>query len=435
MPGLLDASAVAKLLASMTGGANLPQQENNPTYGPMNGAMPAPQGGLLQPTPDFNPNARQTSPMDDPTHEHRKGVKGGILHAVGADRVAPELANLLTEDQQKRVQPGLLSSVANFALRGRTPAQVQMERAATMLGLQDKKKARDLTARQERQWEQVQGVATNIADPQARLEYVARMASALGLPQGEETATAADRMRPPQMQARANAKMTVLGDDGNYYAIQQDAMGNEVPNSRVRVPKPTSGITYKEGVGPDGKPVIYALPAEESGDTKGPVKPRETGVEVPVPNKDDPQTIKVINTERGLAYDDAERSILELRGDDGKIKDPPGNFDRFATRTEWLNWAATRDGQAYMNNVRKLIRSWVVLVEGKRMSDADARVNELQRSFSVGDKSLVVEGKKQTLESMAESIKKIGRPGADGAVPAKGKTITVNGKTFVIPEN
>lgn len=409
---LLDQSAVAKMLASMSGGQNMPQSSS--TFGPMQGAMPAPPPpqGMLQPTPPFNPNAgRSTSPGDDATHEHRKGLLGGVKHLLGADRISPELGGLLTPDQQQRVKPSLARTLVGYALEQRGPESIAQQRAMNMLALKDKKAGREMSVQQQAMMGQIQQVAATMP-PQDAAEYMARMKQVLNLPDYADASLAADRTRQPQMQTRANVSRTILAPDGNYYAIQQDPMGNEVPNSRVRVPKPTSGITYKEGVGPDGRPVFYALPSEESGDTKGPIKPRETGVEVPTPPKGDPQTIKLVNNERTLAYDDAVNSWTGLVDEQGDIKDPPGNFDRLATRTEWLNWAATGDGQEYMNNVRKLIRSWVVLVEGKRMSDADARVNELQRSFSFGDKSLVVEGKKQTLASMKRSIEALKTQGA-----------------------
>lgn len=437
--GLLDASAVARLLAQMSGGANLPQGGMQPTppWNPNANPVQAQMQGLLSqnlsqnPVQGAAPQGRSTSPGGDPQHEHRKGIRGGLLHAMGADRISPELASLLTPDQQKRVKPGLLRTLYGYAAEGRGPEGVARSRAAELLGLQDTKAKRDLTVQQKQMMGQVQDIASTM-EPQAAAEFVGRMATTFQLPEFEAIAQSAERLRPPQsQQLRANAKLTVLGEDGNYYAIQQDPMGNEVPGSRVRVPKPTAGITYQKGVGPDGKEVYYALPTSEAGDSKNPIRPRETGVEVATPEKGDPQTIRLVENERSLAYNDAVQSWEGLVDAQGKIKDPPGHLDRLFTRSEKTNALATPEGQAYMNNVRKLIRSWVVLVEGKRMSDADARVNELQRSFSFGDKSLVVEGKKQTLQNMKASIEAI-RKGAPAEAP-KGTPTTINGKTFYIP--
>lgn len=404
----LNQSAVAGLLRHAKRIAEIPDDD------PMQG------GGMLQPTPPFNPNA------PPPTPQRRPGLLSR-LNDLGQPTLDENQASQLTPEEIERVTSGggLLGRVATQALGMGllTPKMVAEAKAKRLIAGKDEMKTRKKMEREERLFGQIQEQAASIQDPQARLEYVARMSAGMGLPQGQEAATAADRLRQPQMQSRANAKLTVLGGDGNYYAIQQDATGAEVPGSRVRVPKPTSGITYREGVGPDGTPVIYALPSEESGDVRGPVKPRETGVEVPVPDKGDPMTIKVINNERTLAYDDAQLSIGAIGDGKGGIKNPPGNWDRAMTKSEWTNALATEDGQHYLNNVKKLIRSWVVLIEGKRMSDADARVNELQRSFAVGDKSVVVEGKKQTLLSMAKSIKELKRTG--GIVqPVPGETPT-----------
>lgn len=413
--GLLDQSAVARLLQQMQG------PSNNVPQAPQMGGLMSPQ--LPQPVP-FNPNAgRSTSPGGDPTHAHRSGLLGKVRHLLGGDQISPEVAGLLTPDQQKRLlNKGLLSQ---FIEGG------EEKMALKMVGLADLGEKRKLTAQQKQMMGQIQDIAATM-DPQQAAEFVGRMATTFQLPEFEAIAQSAERLRPPQaQQLRANAKLTVLGDDGNYYAIQQDPMGNEVPGSRVRVPKPTSGITYQKGVGPDGKEVYYALPTSETGDSKAPIRPRETGVEVAAPARGDPQTIRLVENERSLAYNDAVQSWEGLVDAQGKIKDPPGHLDRLFTRSEKTNALATPEGQAYMNNVRKLIRSWVVLVEGKRMSDADARVNELQRSFSFGDKSLVVEGKKQTLQNMKASIEAI-RKGAPAEVP-KGTPTTINGKTFYIP--
>lgn len=101
------------------------------------------------------------------------------------------------------------------------------------------------------------------------------------------------------------------------------------------------------------------------------------------------------------------------------MKDPPSYLDRVATQSDWTNWAASGEGQVYMSNTRKLIRAWVVLIEGKRMSDADARVNEMMRSFRPGDDELADEDKKATLKDMAESIRALGETGVRLPVPGE----------------
>lgn len=392
----------------------------------------------LRPTPPWNPNAnpvqasmqgllaqnlgqnpvmgdgpgllQRGAPEQIPDHDHKRGIGGRLRHLFGADRIDPSVAEILEPDQKRRLLDkstlGLL-----FAGGSEAAAQDMVRLRGQALEMQDAKAARGVAARQEQDWRNIQlRSGPRPQDPAAAAAWMtslAQEAAGLGLPQAKELVDAANRLQPRPMQERATAKMTILAPDGNHYAIQQDAYGEEVPGSRVRVPKPTSGITYKEGVGPGGEAVIYALPSEEGGDLRGSVAPRATGVTVPAPVRGDPMTIKVINNERTLAYDDAQLSIGAIGDGKGGIRNPPGNWDRVMTKSEWTNVLASQGGQHYLNNVKKLIRSWVVLIEGKRMSDADARVNELQRSFAIGDKSIVVEGKKQTLLSMAASIAKL----------------------------
>lgn len=174
---------------------------------------------LLPPTPPFNPNDGRSTPAgDDPTHAHRKGLLGGLRHLVGADRTAPEVAALLTPDQQQRVRPGLLSTVYNAVVEGKTPAQVQQERALNMLGLEDTKKARVKRDRDEKMWEQIQGVAAQIPDPQARLEYTARMASSMGLAQGADAGLTAQRLRPEAVKILGPQSMAIDPNTGETVA-------------------------------------------------------------------------------------------------------------------------------------------------------------------------------------------------------------------------
>lgn len=442
--GLLDQSAVAKLLASMTGGANLPTPQGiNPNAPPPPAMQQAFSQGLAQnPVAGDGPGlmGRQSSPGDDPTHDHRKGLRGSLLHAVGADRVAPELANLLTPDQQARVRPGLLSTAYNAVVRGKGPEAVQRERAATMLQLEDLKKSRDRQAREERLFGQIQEQAASIEDPQARLEYVARMSAGMGLPQGEQTALAAQRLEPTRNQPLAMRTVSNVLRDGKVYTDILDGMGRLIRSEeqfvRPNEPPPQNVVASEN---PDGTVTYKTLPTRvEPGQ---PIRPTDTGLRVPTPGRATPQEIKVVNNERQLAYDDAKLSIQNLTNADGSMKDPPSSWDRVMTRSDWTNFMASDEGQSFMNDTRKLIRSWVVLIEGKRMSDADARVNEMMRSFRPGDKAITVDGKKQTLQSMAQSIRSLGQAGGittpvpgEPSRPAGGRTVTVNGKTFIIPE-
>lgn len=114
--------------------------------------------------------------------------------------------------------------------------------------------------------------------------------------------------------------------------------------------------------------------------------------------------------ETALAAGEAERSYMNLLDPrTQKIADPPGWVDRAASKTDAGNVIASDAGSAYMTNVRGLIRSWVVTVEGKRMSDADARVNELLKSFRFGGGPVQDEQTKARLEGMYRDIVRMAR--------------------------
>jgi hypothetical protein len=125
--------------------------------------------------------------------------------------------------------------------------------------------------------------------------------------------------------------------------------------------------------------------------------------------------------DQDLAATDAKFSFTALLDDAGKMKDPPGWKDRLATKFDWSNVAASPSGQTYMKSVRNLIRSWAIIVEGKRMSDADAIANDQLKSFRFGDSAEADAMTKARLESMAQAIKdKIGASGG-AARPAEFK--------------
>jgi len=392
-------------------------------------------GGLLSTTGSIA-NLMRSAGVPQPdldAHEHEKGLLGAIRHGIGADRVAPELGALLSADQRERVKPGLLSTVANFALRGRTPQQVQMERAATMLGLQDAKVGRDRSERQRRIEDQIQAAVGGM-EPQAGAELAARMRLMYNLPQAAPMAIATDQMRLPQMQARANAKLTVLGEDGNYYAIQQDAMGAEVPGSRVRVPKPTSGITYREGKGPDGAPVIYALPAEEAGDVRGSVAPRSTGLEVPETGAD----TRAATAAAEKRANDARMLTDDLAGVNEALEQLKKNPNAFGLENILPSVVRSRlPGAAEDATTIGSLEYVVGRLRHDRFGGALSALeaDKAARIFSEPKNPAPViraqlEVIQKALIRQAESIKQ-----QQSATPTSGgeKTITVNGKTFRIP--
>ena len=190
--GLFEQSAIAKLLASMTGGANLPPQQGllQPPQDPVQGQMQGQMQGLLSQHLGQNPVMGEGPGLqaEQDTHAHRPGLLGKVRHLLGGDQISPEVASLLNPDQRKRLlNKGLLSQ---FIEGG------EEKSALKMIGLEDMGKARDLQARQERLWTQIQDQSQSIQDPQARLEWVARMSAAMGLPQGEQAGLAAQRLEP-----------------------------------------------------------------------------------------------------------------------------------------------------------------------------------------------------------------------------------------------
>jgi hypothetical protein len=360
--------------------------------------------------------------------------------------MAPEIAAELTEEQRSRVLPGLSSTLWNAVSRRVGPQQVQRERASDIIGDRDRAIARAKAQRDEAALVGIREEAMRLypTDPQAQVEHVAQRSAAQlgGVTQAAQAAIGL-RDRVPQrvtwttvpMMVNGTQAMVMRSNDGQLLDAATGEDLREPGNTLAPMPPnpPTGSFgTEPSLIGPNGRPMVMN---------------RQTGRMEEAPEgvaragTQSAQEIKVIDNERSLAYNDAQLSMSGLMGADGKMKEPPSNFDRAATRSEWTNALASNEGQAYMNNVRKLIRSWVVLIEGKRMSDADARVNELQRSFAFGDGPDVIASKKATLESMAESIRALGTPRsanpsspAPASAPQSGRMVEINGKMFRIPE-
>jgi len=133
-----------------------------------------------------------------------------------------------------------------------------------------------------------------------------------------------------------------------------------------------------------------------------------------------PKAGAATKVETGLAAGEAERSYRNLLDPKTqRIANPPNWADRTLSKSDVGNVLASDAGSAYMNNVRGLIRAWVVTVEGKRMSDADARVNEMLKSFRFGGGQIADEQTKRRLEGMYRDIVKAvkGNQGAPNPAP------------------
>lgn len=185
-------------------------------------------------------------PVDPELHEHQKGLRGGLLHMLGADKVSPEVAALLTPDQISRVRPGVASTLWNAVTQGRGPQSVMEDRAHGMLGLQDEKKARDKMARDQR-IEQSLVAAASQMEPQAAAEFMARGRLTYGLPNAAPQAQATDQLRTPDpMQVSRGA--AVRKPDGTW------EIPSPMPAPAPPAPRVITGIR-----GRDGKPVTRAV--------------------------------------------------------------------------------------------------------------------------------------------------------------------------------
>lgn len=378
--------------------------------------MPQPQGAPLAPplapAPPSSAFANianaNVSDVNDPTHSHTRGLRGGLLHALGADKVAPEVAALLTPDQVERVKPGVIGSLWNAINYGKGPQTVMQDKANNMLALTDKKTARDKSAalaRLQAAWTPIIFAARTPEEIfAAQTGYANARAAELGGENMGTTPNFLESLKPdipdPAKPEKPDTINTASG------VLQWN------PQTRKYEPMVLNG-----------KPVMpWAQPLQPSFTVpQGLVTPAGNA---PVLNTktgqwEDSGLVKAdsgtgpTRRDQDLAARDAKFSFTSLLDANGKMKDPPGWKDRLATKFDWANAAASPQGQTYMKNVRNLIRSWAIIVEGKRMSDADAIANDQLKSFRFGDSAEADAMTKQRLESMAQAIKdKIGAQGA-----------------------
>lgn len=154
----------------------LPQQGVAP---PQAAPMSAP---LLVPPPEG-----PALPIADDAHAHKKGIKGGLLHLLGADRMAPELAALLTPEQREQVKPGVVGSLWSAINYGKGPQTVMQERAQNVLKLTDTKSARDTQARRVALMQKWTPIVLAARTPEERFEAQAGYASELATIAGPES--------------------------------------------------------------------------------------------------------------------------------------------------------------------------------------------------------------------------------------------------------
>jgi|GEM_PF-5253815 len=202
-------------------------------------------------TPELNnpanvANANFSFEDEASAHEHGGGIRGGVRHLLGIDRMSPEARALLTGDQARRAKPSILGTLGAAILKGQGPQSLMDERSARLLGLQDKQRGRETATAQQEQWAQVQAEAAQIADPQGALEYVARRAEALGLPQGAQASLGAQRLEPPVPSALAERNIDPSSPAGISAAIAKS----------TGAARAAAQFGVVATVGPDGTPIF-----------------------------------------------------------------------------------------------------------------------------------------------------------------------------------
>lgn len=397
------------------------------------------QGSLLRgPNPfdePFQPEGGVRGPQAAQSNQPDGGgrIPNFLRKLIGNENVPPELAQLLTPEQQQDVTPGLWTTIGNFLKDGSTPRQRMMNRTREILAYGDLGTARTNDRRLASERSRI--AQEYASDPSG----MAREMAAAGVWQPQEAASfakayePADQERPQSLGGNAfwnplerrveyvdapptrplspSTRNTAQGvqnwnPDARKWEFEIDETGSRVmPWAQPIQP----GFTTPAGVvGPGGRPMVL--------NTK-------TGQFVEAPEGTARQTGSPITPmERNLAASDARLSIATLMGPDGKMKPPPNSLDRVATRSDWTNWMASDYGQSYMNNVRKLIRAWAVVIEGKRFSDKDQEFQEAQRSFRPFEGTLTLEGKQLTIENMARDLQgAIRAPGSGGRSGGAGR--------------
>lgn len=371
------------------------------------------------------------APPQDPAdlHEHKRGLLGGLRHLVGADRTAPEVAALLTPDQQKRARPGLLSTVYNAVARGKGPQEVQQERARQMLDLGDERKARDLTAQQEATARRIEAVAATMS-PQDGAEYAARMKGIYGLPTAQAAIGAAvglkEREFAPQRVTWTTVPMLVNGKQSmvmrsNDGQLLDAASGTDLREAGARmepIPLPDT-FSQMAGETPAGNiPLVGNRSGQvrDSGIAKPDVSDR-TQAAVRREVSSNRAQIGVINEALAeLAKYPEAVGLARMAGDAiNQRVDPRGIPARAALSNIGSLRIHDRSGAAVTAKEFPRLRPFIPNVSDtyeKVKSNLEAMLRELESETAELEKST---------------------PAPTATPPAGGKTITVNGKTFIIP--
>lgn len=152
---MLNVSAIDELLRALSGGGYAPNpgqvgEPEAPPPGLMQGAMPAPQRAAMS---LFGPGPAPSAPPIAPPSQ------GGLFRRlIGGDELPAGAETLLTPEQQRQVRPGLLSMVGTFLAEGKSPREQIMDRVRQAVDLgalaEDKAKERAFEASRKRIAEQ-----------------------------------------------------------------------------------------------------------------------------------------------------------------------------------------------------------------------------------------------------------------------------------------
>jgi hypothetical protein len=160
----------------------------------------------------------------DADHAHRGGIRGGIRHLLGTDRLSPDVSALLDPDQKKRALE--MGTFQQFMLGGEQGV------ANNMIGLAKKRKEMDTAARQESDFRRIRDTAAKMPMGPERSEYVARaMAEVIDNP--------------------VNAMQTAVGLREREFAPQRVTWG---PTPMMVDGKPMTVMKSNDGqlIAPDG---------------------------------------------------------------------------------------------------------------------------------------------------------------------------------------
>ena len=226
-------SQIGGLLRQAKMAAGLEEQPSG-QMPPMLQAPPQEQAQPQMP-PQVPPAMQAPEPTPEELHAHQKGIRGGLLHLLGADRQAPEVAALLSPEERERIQPGVLGTLWHAVAEGKGPQAVQQERALNIVGLRDAKARRE-------QRERILKAFPMPSDPAEMAswsETVARVVAAAPVPDPEwskDLTTTAAQLEPP-------SRAPVTETFGNPIAMMYNGQERMVQVGNQGTVRPVEGAS------------------------------------------------------------------------------------------------------------------------------------------------------------------------------------------------